>query len=108
MKRLATLLVVGVAAIAVAIALMTYPANQDAEFPGYMEADLVLVMSPAHAEAVRQLGGGGKVHRLDEYAFGETSGDGITDPFGGELESYRTAADVIQRAVKGMFDRLSR
>src|SRR6202158_4951452 len=45
MKRLATLLVVGVAAIAVAIALMTYPANQDAEFPGYMEADLVLVGS---------------------------------------------------------------
>lgn len=45
MKRLTTLLVVGVAAIAVAIALMTYPANQDAEFPGYMEADLVLVGS---------------------------------------------------------------
>jgi HlyD family secretion protein len=45
MKRLATLLVVGVAAVAIAIVLMTYAANQDAEFPGYMEADLVLVGS---------------------------------------------------------------
>ncbi|MBK5197808.1 MAG: HlyD family efflux transporter periplasmic adaptor subunit [Methyloceanibacter sp.] len=45
MKRLVTLLVVGVAAVAIAIALMTYPANKDAEFPGYMEADLVLVGS---------------------------------------------------------------
>ena len=32
-----------VLAIAIAIVLMTYAANQDAEFPGYMEADLVLV-----------------------------------------------------------------
>jgi HlyD family secretion protein len=45
MKRRAILLLAGLAAIAVAIMLFTYPANQDAEFPGYMEADLVLVGS---------------------------------------------------------------
>jgi HlyD family secretion protein len=45
MKRRAVLLLAGVAAIAAAIVLFTFPANQDAEFPGYMEADLVLVGS---------------------------------------------------------------
>jgi HlyD family secretion protein len=45
MKRRAVLLLAGLAAVAVAIALFTLPTNQDAEFPGYMEADLVLVGS---------------------------------------------------------------
>jgi HlyD family secretion protein len=45
MKRRAVLLLAGVAAVAAAIVLFTFPANQDAEFPGYMEADLVLVGS---------------------------------------------------------------
>jgi len=45
MKRRVTLLLAGLAAIAIAIVLMTYPANENAEFPGYMEADLVLVGS---------------------------------------------------------------
>jgi len=45
MKRRVTLLFAGVAAVVVTIALFTLPANEDAEFPGYMEADLVLVGS---------------------------------------------------------------
>jgi HlyD family secretion protein len=45
MKRRGALLLAGLAAIAVAIVLFTFPANEDAEFPGYMEADLVLVGS---------------------------------------------------------------
>jgi HlyD family secretion protein len=45
MKRRAALLLAGLAAVAAAIVLFTFPANEDAEFPGYMEADLVLVGS---------------------------------------------------------------
>jgi HlyD family secretion protein len=45
MTRRAALLLAGLAAIAVATVLFTFPANEDAEFPGYMEADLVLVGS---------------------------------------------------------------
>ncbi len=45
MKRRVVLLLAGLAAIAVAIAIFTFPANKDAAFPGYMEADLVLVGS---------------------------------------------------------------
>jgi HlyD family secretion protein len=45
MKRRAALFLAGLAAVAAAIVLFTFPANEDAEFPGYMEADLVLVGS---------------------------------------------------------------
>jgi HlyD family secretion protein len=45
MKRRAVLLLSGLATAVVAIALFTLPANEGAEFPGYMEADLVLVGS---------------------------------------------------------------
>ncbi len=45
MKRKVLLLVAALGAVAVAIALFTLPANKETEFPGYMEADLVLVGS---------------------------------------------------------------
>jgi HlyD family secretion protein len=45
MKRLIALLVVVVSVGVVALLLTTFPANREAIFPGYMEADLVLVGS---------------------------------------------------------------
>ncbi len=39
------LLVAGIGAVAIALALFTLPANEEQEFAGYMEADLVLVGS---------------------------------------------------------------
>ena len=71
-------------------------------------ADLVLVMSSAHLEPVRQMGGGGKVHLIDEYGSEGRSSTGVSDPFGGALDGYREAADSLQEAIEGMFDRLSR
>lgn len=71
-------------------------------------ADLVLVMSAAHLEAVRQLGGGGKVHLIDEYATNGQASEGVNDPFGGDLDGYREAADSLARSIEGMFDRLAR
>ncbi len=71
-------------------------------------ADLVLVMAPNHVEAVRQLGGGGKIHLLDEYASDGKSSNGIEDPFGGDLEGYRGTYDRLQSAISAMFDRLAR
>src|SRR5262245_8951246 len=44
MKRIVALLA-GLVAVLIALVLMTFPANQNADFPGYMEADLVLVGS---------------------------------------------------------------
>jgi HlyD family secretion protein len=44
MKRIA-LVVAGLVGVLFVLVLMTFPANQNADFPGYMEADLVLVGS---------------------------------------------------------------
>jgi protein-tyrosine-phosphatase len=71
-------------------------------------ADIILVMSNAHLEPVRRLGGGGKVHIIDEYGSDGSSSEGINDPFGGDLDGYREAADSLERAIEGMFDRLAR
>jgi len=69
------------------------------------EADLIFVMTPGHVEQVKQLGGRGKVHVIDEYASG-TANQGITDPYGGDLEAYRQTADVLERELEKLFDRL--
>jgi len=44
MKRIGALLA-GLVVVLIVLALMTFPANQNADVPGYMEADLVLVGS---------------------------------------------------------------
>src|SRR5215470_11500108 len=54
MKRIVALLA-GLVVVLIALAFMTFPANQKADFPGYMEADLVLVGSEQ----------GGRVATLD-------------------------------------------
>jgi protein-tyrosine-phosphatase len=70
------------------------------------EADLIFVMTPGHVEQVKQLGGRGKVHVIDEYASG-TASQGVTDPYGGDLEAYRHTADVLERELEKLFDRLA-
>jgi protein-tyrosine-phosphatase len=70
------------------------------------EADLIFVMTPGHLEQVKQLGGRGKVHVIDEYSSG-TVNQGITDPYGGDLEAYRHTADVLERELERLFDRLA-
>ncbi|HTD82671.1 MAG TPA: low molecular weight protein arginine phosphatase [Gemmatimonadaceae bacterium] len=70
------------------------------------EADLIFVMTPGHLEQVKQLGGRGKVHVIDEYASG-IANQGITDPYGGDLEAYRQTADVLESELEKLFDRLA-
>jgi len=71
------------------------------------EADLIFVMTPGHLEQVKQLGGRGKVHVIDEYASGIVN-QGITDPYGGDLEAYRQTADVLELELERLFDRLAK
>jgi len=70
------------------------------------EADLIFVMTPGHLEQVKQLGGRGKVHVIDEYASGTTN-QGVADPYGGDLEAYRHTADVLEAELEKLFDRLA-
>jgi len=69
------------------------------------EADLIFVMTPGHLDQVKQMGGRGKVHVIDEYAPG-ASNKGIADPYGGDLEAYRNTADILEQELERLFDRL--
>jgi protein-tyrosine-phosphatase len=69
------------------------------------EADLIFVMTPGHLEQVKQMGGRGKVHVIDEYA-SEGSEKGVADPYGGDLEAYRQTADALEDHLERVFDRL--
>jgi protein-tyrosine-phosphatase len=62
-------------------------------------------MTPGHIEQVKQMGGRGKVHVIDEYASG-VSNKGITDPYGGDLDAYRATADTLEQELERLFDRL--
>jgi protein arginine phosphatase len=70
------------------------------------EADLIFAMTPGHVEQVVQLGGRGKVHVIDEYSSGVRN-RGIADPYGGDLDAYRQTADVLERELEKLFDRLA-
>lgn len=71
------------------------------------ESDLILCMSEHHVASAVALGGDGKTFLLDEYASsGRTSGS-VADPFGQHIESYREAADDIDRQVAQALGRIS-
>jgi protein-tyrosine-phosphatase len=70
------------------------------------EADLIFVMTSGHLEQVKQLGGRGKVHVIDEYASGAAN-QGVADPYGGDLEAYRHTADMLEQELEKLFDRLA-
>jgi protein-tyrosine-phosphatase len=70
------------------------------------EADLIFVMTPSHLQPVKQMGGRGKAHVIDEYASGAAD-QGISDPYGGDLDEYRRTADTLEDELAKLFDRLA-
>lgn len=68
---------------------------------------LILAMGPHHLERAQALGGEGKSHLLSTYGAHRASAHGISDPFGGDLEVYRTTFDELQREIRRVFDRLT-
>ncbi|MBA2689025.1 MAG: low molecular weight protein arginine phosphatase [Gemmatimonadaceae bacterium] len=69
------------------------------------DSDLILTMSPQHLTAARRLGGEEKTHLLSQYASAGESDRMIRDPFGGDLEAYRSTADDLQGQVQLAIDR---
>lgn len=67
------------------------------------EADLILTMTQAHKMLIEQLAEG-KLYTLLEYAGG--SGD-ISDPYGGDEEEYKAAAQEIYDALCDAAERIS-
>jgi protein-tyrosine-phosphatase len=69
-------------------------------------ADLILVMGPSHLERVEALGGRGKAHLLTDYASRGTSPRAISDPYGGDLETYRATYEELAAAIRDVLDRV--
>jgi protein-tyrosine-phosphatase len=70
-------------------------------------ADLILAMGPHHLERIEALGGAGKTHLLSAYASKGRSDRSITDPFGGDLDVYRSAFDELDREVQQAIERIA-
>jgi protein-tyrosine-phosphatase len=70
------------------------------------DAALILGMSVGHVERAVQLGGAGKTHLLGAYA-GEPPEDAeVADPFGGELDEYRSTFDRLVALLEAALPRL--
>src|SRR5919112_678704 len=53
------------------------------------DSDLVLAMGPPHLERIEALGGRGKAHLLTDYASRGKAAGAVSDPYGGDLDTYR-------------------
>ena len=70
------------------------------------EADLVLVMGAHHLDRVEALGGEGKSYMLTDYASRVQDARQVSDPFGGDLDVYRTTFTELEREISMVLDRI--
>lgn len=70
-------------------------------------SDYIFAMGPHHLERIEAMGGEGKSYLLTAYASGGESDRSVSDPFGGDLEVYRSTCDELQTEVRRLLDRLA-
>ena len=71
------------------------------------DSDLILAMGPHHLERAEALGGAGKSYLLTAYPASGASGRAISDPMGGDLDTYRATTDELELEIRRVFDRLA-
>lgn len=71
------------------------------------DADLILAMGTHHAERAAVLGGEGKTFLVTDYADASGDGQSVADPFGGDLDMYRSTADELERLIERVLDRIA-
>jgi len=69
-------------------------------------SDLILTMSAHHRSRVAELGGTGKVHVLGLFA-GRDERPDVSDPFGGDLASYRATFAELEELVGRVVSRVA-
>jgi protein-tyrosine-phosphatase len=69
-------------------------------------ADLILTMGPHHLERAVAFSGRDHSHLLTHYASHGGSSAPIADPFGGDLEAYRTTFDELHATIGQVLDRV--
>lgn len=67
-------------------------------------ADLLLAMGPHHLERAEALGGAGRAHLLSAFASGQARA--ISDPFGGDLDVYRSTYRELEQEIGRVLDRI--
>lgn len=72
------------------------------------ESDLILGLAEHHVSTAIALGGAGKAFLLDDFASGGASANPVADPYGQDLDAYRTSADAIEHAVALAVDRIAK
>jgi protein-tyrosine-phosphatase len=69
-------------------------------------ADLILTMGPHHLERAVALSGRDKSHLLTHYASRGAGSAPVADPFGGDLEAYRTTFDELEAIIVQVLQRI--
>lgn len=70
------------------------------------DADMILAMAPQHRDRVIDLGGEDKVFLLGVYAGREGEDASVNDPFGAELDEYRTTYRELESMIQAAINRL--
>ncbi|HEY6099791.1 MAG TPA: low molecular weight protein arginine phosphatase [Anaeromyxobacter sp.] len=70
-------------------------------------ADLILTMARHHRARVDELGGEGRVFVLGEYAGRGGDDAEVSDPFGGDLDVYRTTCEELTALSSAAAERLA-
>ena len=71
------------------------------------DSDVILVMGPHHRDRVEALGGEGRTFLLTEYASSGRAERAVSDPFGGDLETYRTTFAELEREIQRLVERIA-
>jgi protein-tyrosine-phosphatase len=69
-------------------------------------ADIVLTMARHHRQRAQELGGEGRTYLLGEYAGRKGPEAEVGDPFGSDLEVYRSTFEELDDLVNKAVDRL--
>lgn len=70
-------------------------------------ADLILTMSEQQRDRVQELGGGARVHLLGEYAGRAGAAREVTDPYGLDLDAYRTTFRQLEDMLAAVAARIT-
>lgn len=72
-----------------------------------MQAEVILVMSGHHRDRAHALGGEGRTFLLTDYASRSSLGNPVLDPFGGDLDTYRSTYAEMEREITRVLDRIT-
>jgi protein-tyrosine-phosphatase len=72
------------------------------------DASLIFTMARHHRSRVEELGGGGKVHLLGEFAGLTGASVEVSDPFGADIEAYRDTFVQLETLLSQSLDRLTK